>query len=368
MDQPWSKSKKKRMRKQQYREQNKNETTKIAKVPKRGNNDIHLVKETSVSNETLRNPTTTDRLGDSSDKLIIKVKRTFSSVKPKSTLQEKFIARLSGSRFRELNEELYTTTSETAFKRFVANPELYDQYHRGFRTQVQNWPVNPIDIIIQWLINFQKKHKAHETCVVADFGCGDAMLAKTLLSIGKGKRKNKKRRKNNVSQSNDKSYTACPFTVHSFDLVSNDTLVTACDMANVPLKSECVDIGVFCLALMGTNIADFIREAHRILRKDGVLKIAEIRSRFESAVESQSLKERNKNEPRETRINTISYKKQNDETLLDDFLDFMKQLGFYNTVKDQNNQMFVLLEFKKTGDKPCKEATYTAKPCIYKRR
>ena len=119
---------------------------------------------------------------------------------------------------------------------------------------------------------------------------------------------------------------------------------------------------------MGTNIADFIREAHRILRKDGVLKIAEIRSRFESAVESQSLKEQNKNEPRETGINTISYKKQNDETLLDDFLDFMKQLGFYNTVKDQNNQMFVLLEFRKTGDKPCKEATYTAKPCIYKRR
>ena len=83
---------------------------------------------------------------------------------------------------------------------------------------------------------FSEKHKAHETCVVADFGCGDAMLAKTLLSIGKGKRKNKKRRKNNVSQNNDKSYTACPFTVHSFDLVSNDTLVTACDMANVPLK------------------------------------------------------------------------------------------------------------------------------------
>ena len=38
------------------------------------------------------------------------------SRRPKSALQLSFLARLSGSRFRELNEDLYTSTSEVAFK------------------------------------------------------------------------------------------------------------------------------------------------------------------------------------------------------------------------------------------------------------
>ena len=37
---------------------------------------------------------------------------------------------------------------------------------------------------------------------------------------------------------------------------------------------------MFCLSLMGSNIVDFIREAHRILRPGGLLKIVEVRSRF----------------------------------------------------------------------------------------
>jgi hypothetical protein len=51
-----------------------------------------------------------------------------------------------------------------------------------------------------------------------------------------------------------------------------------CDMANVPLKSKTVDVAVFCLSLMGTNLADFLREAHRALKDVGILKIAEVRS------------------------------------------------------------------------------------------
>ena len=45
-----------------------------------------------------------------------------------------------------------------------------------------------------------------------------------------------------------------PNKVHSFDLVAVNEMVTACDMANVPLQSENIDIAVFCLSLMGTNV------------------------------------------------------------------------------------------------------------------
>ena len=238
-----------------------------------------------------------------------------------SALQKSFLARLSGSRFRELNEDLYTTTSNEAFKRFSSKPELYDQYHEGFRTQVEQWPINPVNVIVKWLSsNFQK----HEECVVADFGCGDAELAKKLLAVShKGK---------------------CPFQVNSFDLVASCDLVTACDMSNVPLEDKTVDVAVFCLSLMGTNLADFIREAHRVLKDKGTLKIAEVRSRFESS----------------------SKAKKGDE--LNDFIEILEKLGFTSNKIDKKNTMFVMIECKKNTKKPDTALEWSAKPCIYKRR
>ena len=44
------------------------------------------------------------------------------------------------------------------------------QYHRGFREQVEKWPVHPLDIIIDWLGKYTKAR-------VVDFGCGEARLA-----------------------------------------------------------------------------------------------------------------------------------------------------------------------------------------------
>ncbi len=38
-------------------------------------------------------------------------------------------------------------------------------------------------------------------------------------------------------------------------------------MKNVPLNPQSCDIVVFCLSLMGTNVADFLCEAHRVLKQ-----------------------------------------------------------------------------------------------------
>ena len=100
------------------------------------------------------------------------------------TLRDKFQARLLGSRFRMLNEDLYTTTSSTAFQRFSEHPELYDQYHAGFRHQVEQWPVNPIDVLVQSITKSHQHAKDGKgEIIVADFGCGDAELAKQLLQV-----------------------------------------------------------------------------------------------------------------------------------------------------------------------------------------
>ena len=52
------------------------------------------------------------------------------------------------------------------------------------------------------------------------------------------------------------------------------------DIAAVPLKAHSVDVVVFSLSLMGTNFPDFLHEANRVLRKGGLVFIAEVVSRF----------------------------------------------------------------------------------------
>merc|ERR1711968_132087 len=82
--------------------------------------------------------------------------------------------RLKGSRFRWLNEKLYTIPGSEAKKLYDSDPSLAIAYHEGFRAQAAKWPRNPLDDIIAWLKEFPKE------AVIGDFGCGEARLAATL--------------------------------------------------------------------------------------------------------------------------------------------------------------------------------------------
>ncbi|XP_067307156.1 ribosomal RNA-processing protein 8 isoform X2 [Pseudorasbora parva] len=166
---------------------------------------------------------------------------------PSTALRTKMVKQLEAARFRYINELLYTSTSGEAKRMFQQDPEAIAVYHKGYTTQVQHWPANPVDSIISYIC--QKP----ASLVVADFGCGDCKIARSV--------KNK---------------------VHSFDLAPVCDLATACDMAKVPLRDSTVDIAVFCLSLMGTNLGEFLAEANRVLVMGGVLKIAEVASRFEN--------------------------------------------------------------------------------------
>lgn len=152
---------------------------------------------------------------------------------PKLTkLQEQMKKTLAGGKFRFLNEQLYTTTGEEAFDLFQSKPELFDEYHEGFRSQVELWPQNPVDIFISQLRPMPKD------TVIADLGCGDAQISAELP-------------KHNVL---------------SFDLVAKNDRVTACDIAHLPLEDASVDVAIFCLSLMGTDFLKFLKEAYRVLK------------------------------------------------------------------------------------------------------
>ncbi|XP_044502647.1 ribosomal RNA-processing protein 8 isoform X2 [Mangifera indica] len=231
-----------------------------------------------------------------------------TSKPPKSsTFLDKMRARLSGGHFRMLNEKLYTCTGKEALDYFTENPALFDMYHSGYQEQMSHWPELPVNKIAEWL------NGRSPSLVVADFGCGDAHLAKIV--------KNK---------------------VFSFDLISNDPSVIACDMSNTSLDSSSVDVAVFCLSLMGTDFPSYLQEAHRVLKPK--LLIAEVKSRFDPNTGGADPK---------------------------DFSRAVCDLGFASELTDFSNKMFILLYFKKKEkhDSESKEIEWPElKPCLYKRR
>lgn len=140
-------------------------------------------------------------------------------------------------------------------------------------------------------------------------GCGDARLSKAVVQ-----------------------------KVYSLDLVSNVEGVIETDMAKTPLETNSVHVVVYCLSLMGTNLKDFFIEANRILKMGGLIKVAEVSSRFDK---------------------------------IDTFTDFVQKCGFELISKDLTHNLFYFINFKKTHDVNAYNKVvpdYSLKPCLYKKR
>lgn len=78
---------------------------------------------------------------------------------------------LKSSKFRYLNEQLYTSESKSAVAIFKTKPELFLDYHEGYRQQVEKWPDNPLTMIINKIKKPERRNSN-----VADFGCGEGRL------------------------------------------------------------------------------------------------------------------------------------------------------------------------------------------------
>ncbi|MEG4006953.1 zinc-ribbon domain-containing protein [Microcoleus sp. Pol11C1] len=146
--------------------------------------------------------------------------------------------------FSRMNARWSNSYSQTTYKRLQGNPEEWMQYHTLYQEARKTWSIIPYEEAIKWL-------QRRSDLVVADFGCGEALIAKAL---------------------------AGKHIVHSFDFIAINDSVIECDMARVPLEDSCLDVAMFNLSLMGLNIADYIREAARTLKLDGQLWIYEVTS------------------------------------------------------------------------------------------
>lgn len=146
--------------------------------------------------------------------------------------------------FSMMNQRINTSKSSTTHDRLVRDPEEFYLYHSLYRKARETWTEIPFQVIADQL-------KKRPDWVIGDFGCGEALLSKSLQN-----------------------------KVYSFDHVAINPSVIACDMSNTGQPDEILDVAVFSLALMGLNWEDYFKEAFRLLRSGGLLKIAEPASKW----------------------------------------------------------------------------------------
>ncbi|KAI1461484.1 methyltransferase-domain-containing protein [Annulohypoxylon moriforme] len=313
---------------------------------------------------------------------------------PKLTpMQAAMREKLVSARFRHLNETLYTKPSADSFQLFQDSPEMFQEYHEGFRRQVEVWPENPVDGYIKDIQSRGSQRTPHRsrngpsapapppnsggvvplprtngTCNIADLGCGDAKLASALQSSLKKLR----------------------LSILSYDLQSPHPLVTKADIANLPLADGSVDVVIFCLALMGTNWLDFVEEAYRILHWKGELWVAEIKSRFgqvggkgkkkaagapvEHSVGNRRKVQRKKakgkdadgangeEDETELAIEVDGADDKRDETDVTAFVEALRKRGFVlQGAVDLKNKMFVKMHFIKAASPTVGKGAVTSK-------
>jgi hypothetical protein len=144
----------------------------------------------------------------------------------------------------KMNSWLNHTRSDQVHQHFQKNPVEWESYHSIYREERKNWSVVPYKEAIKWC-------KSRPHMIIGDFGCGEALLRQELAN-----------------------------QVHSFDHVAINDNVIACNMTHVPLDDDSLDAAIFSLSLMGSDYIDYLREAHRCLKLDGHLWIAEPTSRI----------------------------------------------------------------------------------------
>lgn len=295
-------------------------------------------------------------------------------------LQQAMRQKLISSRFRHLNETLYTAPSAKAMELFTTSPELFDEYHAGFSRQVkESWPSNPVDGYLQAIrargaVTTAKKgnktgksnsqiwalpRRPNGRCTITDLGCGDAQLARSLTPSA---------RKLNLK-------------LLSYDLHAPNSLVTKADISNLPVDDGSVDIALFCLSLMGTNWVSFVEEAWRVLRGDGKGEcwVSEVKSRFGRVVPKKSQPDPKKplSKADKKKLKKKSGSAENDagsdvdeteiyaedarpgdgdETDISAFVEVFRTRGFILKPEsvDMANKMFVKMEFVKQGGPPTK--------------
>jgi ribosomal RNA-processing protein 8 len=96
----------------------------------------------------------------------------------------------------------------------LKDPKEWEEYHIQYREARKGWSIIPYEEIIKRIKELSPRLQ------IGDFGCGEARI---MENIGEKR-------------------------VYSFDHVSVNDKVIACDMKKIPLPDDALDVAVFSLA------------------------------------------------------------------------------------------------------------------------
>lgn len=68
---------------------------------------------------------------------------------PPKSYAESLRENLKGSRFRFMNEQMYKQSGKESMEVFKQDETAFEAYHEGYRRQIAQWPMNPLDRIIK---------------------------------------------------------------------------------------------------------------------------------------------------------------------------------------------------------------------------
>jgi len=147
------------------------------------------------------------------------------------------------SKIQKINKMGRTTSAKKMGKFFKDNPNEFFEYHKLRKENMDYWKEAPYEEIAKKITD--------SSDVIIDFGCGGNELKKEIP--------------------NNK--------VTSIDHVAFDESVIECDMSDISkfIKDKTHDIAVFSLSLWGTKKDKeyYLKEAYRVLKRKGIIYIAE---------------------------------------------------------------------------------------------
>jgi hypothetical protein len=153
----------------------------------------------------------------------------------------------------ELHKKYKTMSSENLHKLFTESPQLWHEYHKladlNESTRVAD------EIPHKQIIKYLSDLKFTRTKYIGDLGCGQTKVYNYFKT--------------------DKR-----FEVLNYDHYPISDNVVKCDIKNVPLGNNMLNIAILCLALWGSNCIEYIKEAHRLLEQHGTLLIIEPAKRW----------------------------------------------------------------------------------------
>jgi len=180
--------------------------------------------------------------------ITLKEKCQQPQIEPLETKKQKIKTEIS-----ILHQKYKTMKSINLQKEFQETPELWNKYHEISEENETSFPEEeiPRNRIIQELNKIKTKRQK----IVVDMGCGKGHIAEHY--------KNDNR-----------------FQFLNYDHVSSQDTIISCDISNLPLEDDSVEICILSLAMWGSNCREYILEAYRILETSGKLYIIEPTKRW----------------------------------------------------------------------------------------